>query len=49
MLMTIILVLLVLSLVGGGVGYSRFGFAGMGPAGLLLVVLLVLFLSGHLA
>lgn len=49
MLMTILLVLLVLALVGGGIGYSRYGFAGMSPAGLLLVVLLVLFLSGHLA
>ncbi len=48
MLMTILLVLLVLALVGGGIGYSRYGFAGMSPAGLLLVVLLVLFLSGNL-
>jgi hypothetical protein len=48
MLMTILLVLLVLALLGGGIGYSRYGFAGLSPAGILLVVLLVLFLSGHL-
>ena len=48
MLMTILLVLLVLSLVGGGLGYSRYGYAGWSPAGLLVVALLVLFFTGHL-
>jgi hypothetical protein len=48
MLMTILLVLLVLSLIGGGLGYSRYGYAGWSPAGLLIVALLVLFLTGHL-
>jgi hypothetical protein len=48
MLMTILLVLVVLALLGGGLGYSRFGAAGLSPAGLLVVVLIVLFLTGHL-
>ena len=32
MLMTVLIVMLVLSLVGGGVGHSRFGYAGSSPA-----------------
>ena len=47
MLFTILIILLVLSLLGGGVGHSRYGYAGWGPAGILVVVLLVMFLSGH--
>jgi hypothetical protein len=49
MLLTILLVLLVISLVGGGWGYSRVGAAGLGPFGLLLVLLVVLMLTGHLS
>jgi hypothetical protein len=48
MLLTILLVLLVVSLIGGGVGYSRYGYAGWSPAGIIVVALLVLFLTGHL-
>lgn len=44
---TILLILLILALVGGGVGHSRYGFAGWSPAGLLLVILLVLMFTGH--
>lgn len=45
-MLTILFILLVLALVGGGVGHSRFGYAGWSPAGVLLVVLLVLFFTG---
>lgn len=45
-MLTILLVLLVLALLGGGLGYSRFGYAGMSPAGLILLVVLVLWLTG---
>jgi len=48
MLITILLIFLVLSLIGGGVGHSRFGYAGWSPAGILLVIVLVLFLTGRL-
>ncbi len=48
MLLVILIVLLVLALGGGGFGYSRFGVLGMSPAGLILLVLLVLWLTGHL-
>lgn len=49
MLITIVLVLLVLSLVGGGVGHSRYGFAGWSPAGILVAIVLVLLLTGRLS
>lgn len=44
---TLLLILLVLALIGGGVGHSRYGYAGWSPAGLLLVILLVLLFTGH--
>jgi hypothetical protein len=48
MLMTFLIVVLVVALLGGGVGHSRYGFAGWSPAGLILLVLGVLWLTGHL-
>lgn len=48
MLMTILLVLLVVSLIGGGVGHTRFGYAGWSPAGILVVILAVMFFTGRL-
>lgn len=48
MLTIILIVLLVLALGGGGIGYSRFGAVGMSPAGLILLVLVVLFFMGRL-
>jgi hypothetical protein len=38
----------VLALVGGGFGHSRYGYAGWSPAGILIVVLVVLLLTGNL-
>jgi hypothetical protein len=46
-MLTLLLLILVLAVVFGGIGHSRFGYAGWSPAGVLLVVVLVLFLSGH--
>jgi hypothetical protein len=43
---TILIILLVLALIGGGIGHSRFGYAGWSPAGLLILVLLVLMFTG---
>ena len=48
MLTIVLIVLLVLMLGGGGWGYSRWGAAGFSPAGLLLLIVLVLALTGHL-
>ncbi len=46
-MLTILFVLLVLALVGGGVGHSRFGYAGWSPAGIVILVLLVLYFTGN--
>jgi hypothetical protein len=48
MLITVLLVLVVLSLVGGGVGHSRYGYAGWSPAGILVAIIVVMWLTGHL-
>jgi hypothetical protein len=48
MLLIILLVVFVLALGGGGWGHSRYGYAGWSPAGLILIVLVVLYLTGHL-
>lgn len=47
MLLIILVVFLVLAL-GGGWGHSRYGAAGWSPAGLLLLALVVLWLTGNL-
>lgn len=47
MLLFILLVLLVVALAGGGWGQSRYGYAGWSPFGVLLVVLVVLWMTGH--
>jgi hypothetical protein len=46
-MLTILFILLVLALVGGGLGHSRFGYAGWSPAGILVVILLVMFFTGN--
>jgi hypothetical protein len=48
MLFTILIVLLVLALIGGGIGHSRVGAVGWSPAGLLVLVLVVMLLTGNL-
>ena len=48
MLFTILIVLLVVSLLGGGWGYSRFGYVGFSPVGLIVAILLILWLTGNL-
>lgn len=47
MLFIIVLLFLVLALAGGGLGHKRYGYVGWSPAGLLLVVVVVLFFTGH--
>jgi hypothetical protein len=48
MLLYIVLALLLFSLVGGGWGYSRYGYAGWSPAGIILLVVVLLYFTGHL-
>ena len=47
-MLTLIVILLVVALVGGGIGHGRLGYAGWSPAGILLVILVVLLLTGNL-
>ena len=47
MLLILILVLAV-TLGGGGWGHSRYGYASWSPAGIILLVLLVMFITGNL-
>lgn len=44
----LLLILLVLVLAGGGWGYSRYGYTGFSPAGVVLLVLAILWLTGNL-
>ncbi len=47
-MLLLLLVLLALAVLGGGYGHSRVGYAGWSPAGIILVVLVVLALTGRL-
>ena len=44
-MLTILVILLLVALLGGGVGHSRFGYAGWSPAGIIIVILLVMFFT----
>jgi hypothetical protein len=44
---TILFIILILALIGGGMGHSRYGYAGWSPAGVLIVILLLLLFTGH--
>jgi len=46
--MLIFIILVVAALAGGGLGHRRFGYAGWSPAGILIAILLVLYLTGNL-
>jgi hypothetical protein len=48
MLLILFIVLLVLALGGGGWGYSRYGYVGFSPAGLLVLLLVVFWFTGNL-
>lgn len=46
MLMIVLFVLFVLALGGAGWGHSRYGYTGWSPAGIILAVMLILWLTG---
>ena len=48
MLTILLIVLLIVALGGGAWGHSRYGYAGWSPAGLLLLVVLLLWFTGNL-
>jgi hypothetical protein len=47
MLLIVLMVVLGVALLGGGIGHSRFGYVGWSPAGLILLVLVVLYFTGN--
>ena len=47
-MLTILVVLLLIALLGGGLGHGRFGVAGWSPAAILAVILLLMLLTGRL-
>jgi hypothetical protein len=49
MLTILLIVLLVLALGGGSWGHSRYGYAGWSPAGIIVLVLVLLWLTGRLS
>ena len=50
MILTILVVLLLLALLGGGYGSSRgWGYYGWSPLGLLILIVLILALTGNLS
>jgi len=46
-MLTILLILLVIALLGGGLGHARYGYVGWSPAGIVLLVLLLWLITGH--
>lgn len=49
MLFTLLIVLLLLALLGGGFGHSRgWGYYGWSPLGLLILIVLILAITGNL-
>jgi Protein of unknown function (DUF3309) len=47
-MMAILLILLVIAVLGGGLGHSRAGYVGWSPAGIIVVVLAIMALTGRL-
>jgi Protein of unknown function (DUF3309) len=47
-MLTILLIVLLIALLGGGFSHSRYGYAGWSPAAIIAVVLLVMLLMGRL-
>ncbi len=46
-MLTILVILLVIALLGGGFGHARYGYVGWSPAGIVLLVLLLWLITGH--
>jgi hypothetical protein len=48
LVMILVFMLVALAIGGGSWGWSRYGWVGMSPAGVILLILAILFLTGHL-
>ena len=47
-MLTILLILLVVAVLGGGAGYRSWGAAGMSPAAILVAILVLMAVTGRL-
>jgi hypothetical protein len=47
-MLTILIIVLLIALLGGGMGYGKFGAAGLSPAAIVILILVVLALTGRL-
>ena len=47
-MLTLLVILLILAVLGGGFGYSRYGWGGMSPAGLIVLILVIMAVTGNL-
>ena len=47
-MLTLLVILLLIALLGGGLGHSRAGYAGWSPAGILIVIVVIMALTGRL-
>jgi hypothetical protein len=47
-MMLLLIILLVLALLGGGLGYGRYGAVGLSPAVIVGLILVILLVSGRL-
>lgn len=48
MLLTILIILVIFALIGGGLGYSRYGYISASPLVVIIVVILILWALGIL-
>ena len=47
-MITILIIVLIIALLGGGLGYGRYGAAGLSPAALVGIILVIMLLTGRL-
>lgn len=47
-MLTILIIVLLIALLGGGLGHGKFGAAGWSPAAIIAVVLVVMLLTGRM-
>jgi hypothetical protein len=47
-MLTILIIVLLIALLGGGLGHGKFGPAGWSPAAIIAVILVVMLLTGRM-
>ena len=47
-MLTILIIVLLIALLGGGLGHGKFGAAGWSPAAIIAIILVVMLLTGRM-